>query len=153
LLTESMMLAGAGGVLGVAFAAGASHLLLRMVSDGPEAVPLRVSVDTHMLFFTLAVSVITALLFGSIPAFRATRLELTQSLKDGQGAAAVRSKGVLAKSLIISQVAFSLLLVVAAGLFLRSLVNLTRVDLGYDKQNVLFLHLDESSVGYKVDDP
>jgi predicted permease len=152
LLTESMMLAAAGGALGIAFAAGASHLLLRMVSGGPEAVPLRVSVDIHMLLFTLAVSVITALLFGSIPAFRVTRLELTRSLKDGQGAA-VRSKGVLARSLVISQVAFSLLLVVAAGLFLRTLVNLSRVDVGFEKQNVLFLHIDESSVGYKDDDP
>lgn len=153
LLTESMMLALAGGALGVAFAAGASRLLVRMVSRGPEAIPLNVSIDSRMLLFTLAVTLITALLFGSIPALRATRLELTQSLKDRQGAATVRSKGLLAKSLIISQVAFSLLLVVAAGLFLRSLVNLTRVDLGFDKQNVLFVHLDESSAGYKDDEP
>jgi predicted permease len=153
LLTESMMLALAGGALGVAFAAAASRLLVRMVSGGPEAIPLNVSIDTSMLLFTLAVTLITALLFGSIPALRATRLELTQSLKDRQGAATVRGKGLLAKSLIISQVAFSLLLVVAAGLFLRSLVNLTRVDLGFDKQNVLFVHLDESSAGYKDDEP
>jgi predicted permease len=153
LLTESMMLAVMGGTLGIALAAGASRLLLSLVSGGPEAVPLNVSVDTRMLLFTLAVTLVTALLFGTIPALRATRLQLTQSLKDGQGAASVRSKGLLAKSLIVSQVAFSLLLVVAAGLFLRSLINLTRVDLGYDKQNVLFLHLDESSVGYKNDDP
>jgi predicted permease len=153
LLTESMMLALAGGALGVAFAAGASRLLVRMVSGGPETIPLNVSIDTRMLLFTLAVTLITALLFGSIPAMRATRLELTQSLKDRQGAVTVRGKGLLAKSLIVSQVAFSLLLVVAAGLFLRSLVNLTRVDLGFDKQNVLFLHLDESSAGYKDDDP
>jgi predicted permease len=153
LLTESMMLALAGGALGVAFAAGASRLLVRMVSGGPETIPLNVSIDTRMLLFTLAVTLITALLFGSIPAMRATRLELTQSLKDRQGAATVRGKGLLAKSLIVSQVAFSLLLVLAAGLFLRSLVNLTRVDLGFDKQNVLFLHLDESSAGYKDDDP
>ena len=106
-----------------------------------------------MLLFTLGVTVITALLFGSIPALRATRLELTPSLKDRQGAPTVRSRGLLAKSLIVSQVAFSLLLVVAAGLFLRSLVNLTRVDLGFDKQNVLFVHLDESSAGYKDDEP
>jgi predicted permease len=153
LLTESIMLAMIGGALGVAFAAGASRLLVRMVSGGPEAIPLNVSMDTRMLLFTLGVTVITALLFGSIPALRATRLELTQSLKDRQGAATVRSKGLLAKSLIISQVAFSLLLVVAAGLFLRSLVNLTRVDLGFDKQSVLFVHLDESSAGYKNDEP
>lgn len=153
LLTESLMLALGGGALGVAFAAGASRLLLRMVSSGPELVPLRVPVDSQMLLFTLAIAVATALLFGTIPALRATKLELTQSLKDGQGSAAVRSKGLLAKSLIVSQVAFSLLLVVAAGLFLRSLVNLTRVDLGYDRQNVLFLNLDESSAGYKEDEP
>ncbi len=153
LLTESMMLALMGGALGIAFAAASSRLLLRMVSGGPDIVPLDVSVDSRMLFFTLAVTVVTALLFGCIPALRATRLELTQSLKDGRGAATVRSKGLLAKSLIVSQVAFSLLLVVAAGLFLRSLVNLTRVDLGYDKRNVLFLHLDDSSLGYKEDDP
>jgi predicted permease len=153
LLTESMMLAVAGGALGIVFAAGASRLLLRLVSGGPDVVPLNVSINGSMLLFTLTVTLVTALLFGSIPALRATRLELTQSLKDGQGAAAVRSKGLLAKSLIVSQVAFSLLLVVAAGLFLRSLMNLTRVDLGFDKQNVLFLHLDESSVGYKEEDP
>jgi predicted permease len=153
LLTESMMLALAGGALGVAFAAVASRLLLRLVSGGPEAVPLNLAIDSRMLLFTLAVTLVTALLFGTIPAMRATRLELTQSLKDRQGAATVRGKGLLAKSLIISQVAFSLLLVVAAGLFLRSLVNLTRVDLGFDKQNVLFLHLDESSAGYKDDEP
>ncbi len=153
LLTESMMLALAGGALGVAFAAAASRLLLRLVSGGPEAVPLSLAIDSRMLLFTLAVTLVTALLFGTIPAMRATRLELTQSLKDRQGAATVRSKGLLAKSLIISQVAFSLLLVVAAGLFLRSLVNLTRVDLGFDKQNVLFVHLDESSAGYKDDEP
>jgi predicted permease len=153
LLTESMMLALAGGALGVAFATVASRLLLRLVSGGPEAVPLNLAIDSRMLFFTLAVTLVTALLFGTIPAVRATRLELTQSLKDRQGAATVRGKGLLAKSLIISQVAFSLLLVVAAGLFLRSLVNLARVDLGFDKQNVLFLHLDESSGGYKDDEP
>jgi len=153
LLTESMMLALAGGALGVAFAAVASRLLLRLVSGGPEAVPLNLAIDSRMLLFTLAVTLVTALLFGTIPAMRATRLELTQSLKDRQGAATVRGKALLAKSLIISQVAFSLLLVVAAGLFLRSLINLTRVDLGFDKQNVLFVHLDESSAGYKDDEP
>jgi len=153
LLTESMMLALAGAALGVAFAAVASRLLLRLVSDGPKVVPLNLAIDSRMLLFTLAVTLVTALLFGTIPTMRATRLELTHSLKDGQGAATARGKGLLAKSLIISQVAFSLLLVVAAGLFLRSLVNLTRVDLGFERQNVLFIHLDESSAGYKGDEP
>jgi predicted permease len=84
LLTESLMLAFAGGALGAAFAASASRLLLRIVSDGAEAVPLDISVDTRMLLFTLAITVATALLFGTTPAFRATRLELTSALKDGR---------------------------------------------------------------------
>jgi predicted permease len=153
LLTESLMLAVAGGALGVAIASGANHLLLRMVSGGAEIVPLDVSLNPGLLLFTLAITLITALLFGTIPAFRATKLELTKSLKDGQGAARVNTKGPLAKALVISQVVFSLVLVVAAGLFLRSLVNLTRVDLGFNKDNVLRLRMDASSVGYKEDNP
>ncbi|HEX6773026.1 MAG TPA: ABC transporter permease [Acidobacteriaceae bacterium] len=153
LLTESLLVATAGGALGLAFAAGASRLLLRMISSGPEVLPLRVSVDGQMLLFTLAVTVTTALLFGTIPAFRATKLELTKSLKEGQGAVRVHGKSLLAKSLIVSQVTFSLLLVVAAGLFLRSLVNLNRVDTGFQRDGVLRVALDSTSMGFKVDDP
>ncbi|HEY3990987.1 MAG TPA: ABC transporter permease [Acidobacteriaceae bacterium] len=153
LLTESLMLAVAGGALGVALAAGAGRLLLRMVSDSAEAVPLDLSIDTRMLLFTAAITLATALLFGTIPAFRATRLELTRTLKDGQGAAGSRSRSPLARVLVVSQVAFSLVLVVGAGLFLRSLVNLSHVDTGFNKENVLRLQVDASSAGYKSDDP
>ena len=137
----------------MALAAGASHLLLRMVSDGAETVPLNLSIDTRMLLFTLAITLATALLFGTIPAFRATRLELTATLKDGRGTTASRSRSPLARVLVISQVAFSLVLVAGAGLFLRSLINLTRVDTGFNKENVLRLDIDASSAGYKSDDP
>jgi predicted permease len=153
LLTESLMLALAGGALGVALAAGASRVLLRMVSNGAEAVPLDVSIDMRMLLFTLAITLATALLFGTIPAFRATRLELTTTLKDGRGTTGSRTRSPLARMLVISQVAFSLVLVVGAGLFLRSLVNLTRVDTGFNKENVLRLQVDASSADYKSDDP
>jgi predicted permease len=155
LLAESLMLAVTGGALGVVLAAGASHLLLRMVSIGTglDVIPLNVSIDTRMLLFTMAITLATALLFGTIPAFRATRLELTTTLKDGPGATGFRTRSPLARMLVISQVAFSLVLVVGAGLFLRSLVNLTRVDTGFNKQNVLRLNVDASSAGYKSDDP
>jgi predicted permease len=153
LLTESLMLAIAGGALGVAFAAGASRLLLRMISNGPQVVALDLSINTPVLLFTLVVTVVTALLFGTIPALRATKLELTKSLKDGQGAATVHGKNSLAKALVISQVAFSLLLVVVAGLFLRSLVNLTRVDTGFQREGVLRVAIDPTSTGFKEDDP
>jgi predicted permease len=153
LLTESLMLAIAGGALGVNLATAANHLLLRMVSNGAEAVPLNLSIDPRMLLFTLAITLATALLFGTIPAFRATRLELTATLTDSRGATGSRARSPLARALIISQVAFSLVLVVGAGLFLRSLVNLNDVDTGFNKENVLRLDVDASSAGYKADDP
>jgi predicted permease len=148
LLTESLILALAGGALGVGLAAGASRLLLRMVSNGADVVPLNLSVDTRMLLFTLAITLATALLFGTIPAFRSTRLELTGVLKDGRGTTGSRTRSSLARTLVISQVAFSLVLVVGAGLFLRSLINLTRVDTGFNKDHVLRLQVDASSAGY-----
>jgi predicted permease len=153
LLTESLLLAFAGGALGAGIAAAANHLLLRMVSDTTDVVPLNVSIDTRMLLFTVAITLATALIFGTVPAFRATRLELTSALKDGKATTGSRTRSPLARSLIISQIAFSLVLVVGAGLFLRSLVNLNRVDTGFNKENVLRLDVDASSAGYKDDDP
>jgi predicted permease len=151
LLTESLVLAFAGGALGVAFASGASHLLVRMVSDGRDALQLNVPIDMRLLLFTLGITLATAALFGTIPAFRATRLNLTDSLKDGRSQPNASAKGPLAKTLVISQVALSLVLVVAAGLFVRSLVNLTNVDTGFNKENVIRLRVDASSAGYKED--
>ena len=118
LLTESLMLAMAGGALGIAFAAGANHILLRMVSAGQNALlPIDVSINSRLLLFTFGVTMLTALLFGTLPALRATRLELTDALKDGRGAQNGTTKSPLAKALVISQVAFSLVLLVGAGLF------------------------------------
>ena len=141
-LTESLMLALAGGALGIAFAAVANRLLLRMVSGGPETLPLNVSIDTPP---------------ASVhPRHHARHRDSLRhhsriprhspgthhSLKDGRGAVTARGKGPLAKSLVVSQVALSLVLLVGAGLFLRSLVNLNRVDPGFNRENVLCLHLD-----------
>jgi predicted permease len=152
LLTESLVLAIAGGALGIAFASAGSRLLLRMASNGLETLPLDVSVNTTLLLFTLAVTLFTAVLFGTVPAFRATRLQLTDSLKQGRGASGTAAKSPLAKALVVTQVAFSLVLLMGAGLFLRTLVNLNHVDTGFNKQNVLLLSTDESSAGYKRDD-
>jgi predicted permease len=152
LLTESLILALAGGALGIAFAMGASRLLLRMVSDGPETVPLHVGLNATVLLFTLAITITTALLFGTIPAFRATRLQLTETLKEGRGMVKGGTRNLLARTMVVLQVALSLMLVVGAGLFLRSLINLTNVDTGFNRENVLRMEIDESSVGYKEDE-
>jgi predicted permease len=152
LLTESLVLAFAGGALGIGFAAGASRLLLRLVSGGQATVPLDVSINVRLMLFTLAITSATAILFGMIPALRATKLELTESLKDGRGTAGTRAKNLLAKTLVITQIAFTLVLLVASGLFLRSLINLTNVDTGFNRENVLRLQTDASSIGYMYGD-
>jgi predicted permease len=153
LLTESLVLALAGGVLGVALASVANRVLLRMVSGGLDPIPLDVSIDTRLLLFTVAVTLATALIFGTVPAFRATRLQLTDTLKAGRGPQGTSGKNPLAKVLVISQVALSLVLMVGAGLFLRSLVNLNNVDTGFNKENVLRLDIDSSSAGYTPGEP
>ena len=84
LLTESLLLALVGGALGIAFASVANRILLRMVSGGLDTVPLDVSINFRLLLFTLGVTIATALLFGTIPAFRATGLQLTDTLKAGR---------------------------------------------------------------------
>jgi predicted permease len=153
LLTESLLLAVAGGALGFAFAVAANRVLLGMISRGSDTVPLDVSLNLRLLAFTFAVTVCTALLFGTLPALRATRLQLVESLKSGRGASTSASRSPLAKILVVSQVAVSLVLMVAACLFLRTLVNLNRVDVGFDKENVLRLDIDSDITGYKGDDP
>jgi predicted permease len=153
LLTESLILAVTGGALGVLLASVGSHLLLHMVSGGLKEVPLDVSINIRLLLFTLGVTVATAVLFGTVPAFRATNLQLVETLKEGRASQVAGAKSSLAKVLVISQIALSLVLLVGAGLFLRSLVNLNNVDTGFNKENVLRMQIDASSIGYKVDEP
>jgi predicted permease len=151
LLTESLLLAVLGGVLGVAFGAAASRLIVSIVSDGRSSLHLDVGLDMRLLLFTLGVTVATALLFGTIPAFRATRLNVGDALKDGRNQAGGTTKGRFGKALIVSQVALSLVLLIGAGLFVRSLRNLLNVDTGFNREDVLRMTIDASSAGYKED--
>jgi len=153
LLTESLLLAFGGGVLGVASGAAAVRLLLRLVSGGAEAIPVKAGLDLRVLSFTLAVTVLTALLFGTVPAFRATRLRLTDALKDGRASSNSSARNPLAKALVIAQVCLSLTLMVGAGLFIRTLVNLNGIEPGFNRQGVLRLNIDSQSTGMKDNDP
>jgi predicted permease len=92
-------------------------------------------------------------LFGILPALRATRLQLTASLKDRIGSSRAHTRNPIARALVVLQVALSLVLMVGAGLFLRTLINLNSVDTGFNKENVLRLQIDASSAGYKEDSP
>jgi len=153
LLTESLILALTGGALGIALATVANRILLRLVSGGEETIPLDVSLNLRLLLFTFAVTVVTALIFGTIPAFRATRLQLTDTLNAGRGPQNTDGKSLLARTLVISQISLSLVLMVGAGLFLRSLINLDNVDTGFNKENVLRLDVDFASLGMNDSDP
>jgi predicted permease len=145
LLTESLLLALLGGVTGVALAAKASAMLLKMATPGPEAIPLNVAPDLRVLGFTLVVTVLTSILFGVLPAFRAAGLEFTPALKDGRGSSSASQRGALARSLIVGQIALSVLLTAGAALFVRSLIHLSDVDTGFDRHNVLVFSLDSST--------
>src|SRR5215510_10237259 len=129
LLTESVLLAALGGAAGLLFAKWCSRALLAYLPEQTRSA-LDVAPDGRALGFTLAISFLTGLLFGLAPAWQATQINLTASLKDQTGAGASRSRLMLNKLLVVAQVALSLFLLVGAGLFARSLRNLRTLDAG-----------------------
>ena len=145
LLTESTLLAFIGAVAGVALAWKVSAMLLQMATPGPDPVALNLTPDLPVLAFTLGVTGLTSILFGTLPAFRAAGLELTPVLKEGRGTSSASTRGVMARSLIVGQVALSVLLLAVAGLFVRSLIHLYDVDTGFDPHDVLLFTLDSST--------
>jgi predicted permease len=146
LLTESVLLAALGGGAGLLFAHWFSQALL-VYLPRENRLALDVPLDARVLGFTLAVSILTGLLFGLAPAWQATRLDLTASLKDQTGASASRSRLMLNKLLVVTQVALSLFLLVGAALFARSLRNLRTLDAGINYENIIKFRIDAGS-GY-----
>ncbi len=143
LLTECLLLSSAGTLLGILFAQWGIALLVRYISTAENKVFLDFSPDARVLGFTAAMAVLTALLFGLFPAFRATRVSLTAAMKGSQaveGERRVRFR--FGRWIVASQVALSLVLLVAAGLFLRSFVKLLVLDIGFDRNNVLLVDVN-----------
>jgi predicted permease len=143
LLTECLLLSSAGTLLGILFAQWGNALLVRYISTAESKVFLDFSLDARVLGFTAAIAVLTALLFGLMPAFRATRVSLTAAIKGSQaveGEGRVRFR--FGRWIVASQVALSLVLLVAAGLFLRSFVKLLVLDIGFDRNNVLLVSVN-----------
>jgi putative ABC transport system permease protein len=140
LLTECVLLSTAGALLGVLFARWGSSLLVRYISTGDNKVFLDLSFDWRILSFTAGAAVFTGILFGALPAFRSTRVSLTSAMKGSQAVdAESRARFRPGKWMVASQVALSLVLLVASGLFLRSLVKLVTMDVGFDRNNVLIV--------------
>lgn len=149
LLSESLLLALIGGVLGVLLAWWGGELLLSMVSGGVEPVPLQVGPNARMLGFTFGLSLLTGLLFGIAPALRLTRADVGPSLKEGKGTARSQSRSRLGQALVAVQVALALFLMIGAGLFVRTLQSLEQAGTGFDKNQVIRLQFDFDSGGFK----
>jgi predicted permease len=149
LLTESLLLSVIGGVVGVLFAFWARGLLVTFADRDTGILPA--GVDLHLnwrvLLFTFALSVLTGLLFGVIPAWRTTSLDLATALKQSRRTASVVSRA--SKLLLVGQVALSSLLLLGAGLFIHSLYNLQRVEVGFNQNNLLLFTLRPMQYEYK----
>jgi predicted permease len=147
LLTESVLLAGVGSALGLVFALWIKDGLLSVSDWGPKA--LEPKLDWRVLAFTMALSLLTGIIFGLAPAWRATKVDLTPALKDGVRSSSAASRSLLSRGLVVLQVALSLVLLVGAGLFVRTLLNLQRVDVGFNPRNLLLFSVSPSLIGYK----
>ena len=149
LLTESVLLGVVGGAVGMLFAIWGKNVLAAMASRDTSFLPpdIEPRLSWRVLLFTIAVSLVTGILFGLAPAWRATRHDLTIGLKQGRRTTGAVSR--LSKGLIIAQVALSLLLLIGAGLFIRTLHNLQQVNVGFNQENLLLFPLQPGQGGYK----
>jgi predicted permease len=148
LLTESVLLSMFGGALGIALAYWGKDVILVLQPWGGGQFAIDLRIDARVLLFTTAISLFTGLLFGLSPALRATRLDLTPALKDNaRNLGGARSP--LSKALVILQVALSLVLLIGAGLFTQTLINLQNVDLGFNRENLVTFGLNPRPNNYK----
>jgi len=143
LLIESVLLSSLGALLGLLFAYWGTRLLLPLLSQGEIPVQLNLSPDVRLLGFTVVVATLTGVLFGLAPAFLATRVDMNSALKnEASGLSGRGAHLTFGKMFVVSQVALSLLLMIGAGLFVRSLQKLRQVDAGFASENVLVLKLE-----------
>ncbi|MFN2493625.1 MAG: ABC transporter permease [Pyrinomonadaceae bacterium] len=148
LLTESLLLSLAGGALGLLFAVWGTNLVS---SAGSKINPMLqdVHLDARVLLFTLGISIFTGLLFGLAPALQVSNPNLVESLKEsgrGSGTSATRSR--LRSGLVVSEVAMTLILLICAGLLIRTVMRLRSVDTGFNSENVLAMNIGLPSVKY-----
>jgi len=148
LLTESVLLSCSGALLGMLFAQWGSQVVVDYISTGRNRVSLDVTLDSRVLIFTAAAAILTGLLFGVLPAFRATHVSLADAMK-GTSPAKTQGDGRFraGRWMVAAQLAISLVLVVATGLFARSFANLVNLDTGFDRNGVLLAKVDLHNAG------
>ena len=149
LLMESILLASFGGLVGLLFAYWGCNVLVAAMQHGNDRLLLSVRPDLTVFAFTAAACILTAMLFGLAPAFQATRVDLAPALKQSAATSGTsRDKMRIARSLVVGQVALSLVLLFAAGLFVRTLVNLETTDIGFSRDNLLLFGIAPREAGY-----
>ena len=149
-MAESLVLSAMGASLGLVLAWLGREALLRLVSADGSRAPVAVETDLRLMAFVAVVSVVTALLFGSVPAWRSLRTSLVTSLAARRGSIN-QSNPIVSPLLVVAQVAVSLVLLMGAGLFVRTLTNLRNVDLGFVPDRLIVLNVNPQAAGYKGD--
>ena len=151
LLTESVMLASIGGLLGIAFAVWGIRFLTLLLSAGSENFTLHAVVNWRVLAVAAALSMVTGVVFGLAPALESTRVGLLPALQESR-TAGTRPHGArlltLSRALMVMQIAISLVILVAAGLFVRTLSSLESIDLGFNRESVLTFKLNARRAGH-----
>ena len=151
LLIETLSLSALGGILGLALAFWADKALMAIyLPSDANGLNISTAPDFRILLFTLAVTVVTGIVFGLAPALQATRPDVGRTLKDQAGAVVGGGHGRLRNALVVTQVAMSLLLLIGAGLFLRSLKNLSNLGPGFRAERLVGFNIDPSLNGYSV---
>ena len=149
LLEESLLLSGMGAILGIGLAIAIDQSLIGFLPRGVLPLTLSATPDWRVLAFTLLVSALTGVLFGLAPAIQSTRPQLAGTLKDQAGAVVGGASVGLRKALVVAQVSLSLLLLIAAGLFIQSLKNLQGIQPGFETRNLLSFAVNPALNGYK----
>lgn len=148
LLAESVLLSLTGGAVGVAVAWAGARTLLGFLPQGATPLGLATTPDARILLFNFGVALLTGLLFGLVPALQATNPDVAPTLKDQARSVAGGGHARLRKSLVVAQVTLSLLLLIGAGLFIRSLQNLRDVGPGFPSSHLIAFTVDPSLNGY-----
>jgi len=139
----------AGGAVGVLIAFAGARVLIAMLAGVGQTISIPFETDFRTLGFTVAISVLTGVLFGLAPALRATRISLAETMKEASRGTAGSGRVGAAKVLVAAQVAVSMLLLIGAGLFLRTLYNLKTEDVGYNPDHLVLMRVDPVSAGYR----
>jgi predicted permease len=150
LLTESLVLAAIGGAAGAALAWLGKEALLRLISSDGSRLPVAATIDARLLVFVAVVSSVTAVLFGLAPAWQSARASMVATLVARPEAGGPHSQR-LSALLVVAQVAVSLVLLMGAGLFLRTIANLRNVDLGFAPRQLLIADVNPQAAGYGGD--